>query len=187
MENISNSYRKRSPARWASWSSEYTPELLPSTNQPMGRTSGDGGHVWAAEVAAMFCRSRSPLKKGHPKQGEHTRFPDNDAFDCNVHPADARPALTDTNHGLNPLLPSSKPYMGSGPVVSPGSVSRKSRSSPDDMPPAPDANAAAEDPSNLLTPNQKKRLKKKARKAKAKLAAEEQRDSHSPLLSVCGG
>ena len=77
--------------------------------------------------------------------------------------------------------------MGSGPVDSPGSVSRNSKSSPDDMSPAPDADTAAEDPSNLLTPNQKKRRKKKARKAKAKLAAEEQRDSHSPLLSVCGG
>ena len=157
----------------------------------MGRTSEDGGHVSRQisllESADSICGSRSPLKKSPPKQGEHTRFPDNDAFDCNVHPADVRPALTDTNHGLNPLLPSSKPSMGSGPVDSPGSVSRNSKSSPDDMSPAPDADTAAEDPSNLLTPNQKKRRKKKARKAKAKLAAEEQRDSHSPLLSVSGG
>ena len=102
LENLFTAYRKSSPARWASWASEYPPELSPSTNQPMRRISKDDGIPWAVKAAAIFCGSRSPFKKSPPKQGEHTRFPDHDALDCNVHPADVRPALTDTNHGLNP-------------------------------------------------------------------------------------
>ena len=168
LENIFTAYRKSSPARWASWALEYPPELSPSTNQPMRRTSEDDGIPLAVKAAAIFCGSRSPLKKSPPKQGEHTRFPDNEAFhSSNVHTADVRPALTDTSHSFNPLLSFLKPSMGSGPVDSPGTVSRNSKSSPNDMSPAPDANAAAEDPSNLLTSNQKKRpKKKKARKAR---------------------
>ena len=79
----------------------------PAYETDMRRTSEDDGIPLAVKAAAIFCGSRSPLKKSPPKQGEHTRFPDHDAFDCNVHPADVRPPLTDTNHGLNPLLPSS--------------------------------------------------------------------------------
>ena len=150
-----------------------------------------------------MCNSRSGLQHGHaepkenlPKQGQHTRFPDddatslkntrvpdNDATDtnsCNDNLA-GRCALTDTNRDLN-TLSSSRPSMGSGPVDSPDLVPRNAKPSHDDISPAPDADAAAlESPSVPLTQSQRKRLKKKAT---YKRDAKVQCDPHPPLLSV---
>ena len=158
-------------------------------------------HKYAApEKARIMRNSRSGLQHGHaepkenlPKQGQHTRFPDddatslkntrvpdNDATDtnsCNGNLA-GKCALADTNCGLN-TLSSSKPSMGSGPVDSPDLVPRNAKPSHDDISPAPDADSTSlGSPSVLLTSSQKKRLKKKkAIQAKAKLDAKAQCDS----------
>ena len=150
--------------------------------------------------------SRSGLQHGHaepkenlPKQGQHTRFPDDDATNlkntrvpdndatdtnsCNDNLA-GRCALTDTNRDLN-TLSSSKPSMGSGPVDSPDLVPRNAKPSHDDISPAPDADSTSlGSPSVLLTSSQKKRLKKKkAIQAKAKLDAKAQCDSQRVPLN----
>ena len=143
--------------------------------------------------------SRSSLQHGHaepkenlPKQGQHTRFPDDDATsfkNTRVPDNDAtddnlagRCALTDTNRDLN-TLSSSKPPMGSGPVDSPDLVPRNAKPSHDDISPVPDTDATALESTSIpLSQSQKKRRKKKA--TKARRDAKAQSDHHSPLSSV---
>ena len=137
---------------------------------------------------------RAEPKENLPKQGQHTRFPDDDATsfkNTRVPDNDAtddnlagRCALTDTNRDLN-TLSSSKPPMGSGPVDSPDLVPRNAKPSHDDISPVPDADSTSlGSPSVLLTSSQKKRLKKKkAIQAKAKLDAKAQCDSQRVSLN----
>ena len=137
---------------------------------------------------------RAEPKENLPKQGQHTRFPDDDATsfkNTRVPDNDAtddnlagRCALTDTNRDLN-TLSSSKPPMGSGPVDSPDLVPRNAKPSHDDISPVPDADSTSlVSPSVLLTSSQKKRLKKKkAIQAKAKLDAKAQCDSQRVSLN----
>ena len=151
--------------------------------------------------ARIMRNSRSGPQHGHaepkenlPKQGKHTRFPDDDATsfkNTRVPDNDAtddnlagRCALTDTNRDLN-TLSSSKPPMGSGPVDSPDLVPRNAKPSHDDISPVPDADSTSlGSPSVLLTSSQKKRLKKKkAIQAKAKLDAKAQCDSQRVSLN----
>ena len=156
---------------------------------------GFGGGRTVDDKIRIMHDSRSGPQHGHaepkenlPKQGQHTRFPDDDATsfkNTRVPDNDAtddnlagRCALTDTNRDLN-TLSSSKPSMGSGPVDSPDLVPRNAKPSHDDISPVPDADSTSlGSPSVLLTSSQKKRLKKKkAIQAKAKLDAKAQCDS----------
>ena len=159
-------------------------------------------HKYAAPGKARIMRNsrsgpqhgRAEPKENLPKQGKHTRFPDDDATsfkNTRVPDNDAtddnlagRCALTDTNRDLN-TLSSSKPPMGSGPVDSPDLVPRNAKPSHDDISPAPDADSTSlGSPSVLLTSSQKKRLKKKkAIQAKAKLDAKAQCDSQRVSLN----
>ena len=148
------------------------------TNKPNGK----GFFRTEKERAALFSRhlERRSRIKSSLKQGNHTRFPENDATNsCNVN-LDDRFALTDTNRGLS-TLSSSKPSMGSGPVDSPDLVSRNAKPSHDDISPVPDADATALESTSIpLSQSQKKRRKKKATKARRDAKSQ---GGHLSLLS----